>query len=94
MLFFRPDGTPIKVDVPQITTAACPEPSLKQRNAQRGIVIGETTAYPNWDGQPMDRAIAVDCMFSSSGDFKVEHQDVSTEVSEGASRRQSDDQQG
>jgi hypothetical protein len=48
---------------------ACAETLLKQRNTQLGLVIDETTALPNWDGEPMDRAMAIDCMFSASGDF-------------------------
>lgn len=85
--FFRPDGTHIRQDVPHITITACPESSLKQRHAQRGLLIDEATAQPNWDGEPMDRAMAVDCLFSASGDFKKQHENVSAEVSEAAKCR-------
>jgi hypothetical protein len=44
---------------------------LKQRNTQLGLVIDEATAFPDWDGEPMDRAMAIDGMFSASGDFEV-----------------------
>ena len=61
----------IEDDVPQLAIAACAEALPKQRNAQFGLAIDETTAFPNWDGEPMDRAMAIDGMFSASGDFQV-----------------------
>ena len=67
--FHRPDGTLINNTVPRMAIEACAETLLKQRNTQLGLVIDETTALPNWDGEPMDRAMAIDCMFSASGDF-------------------------
>lgn len=67
--FHRPDGTLINETVPSRAIEACAETLLKQRNSQLGLVIDETTAFPNWDGEPMDRAMAIDCMFSASGDF-------------------------
>jgi len=63
--------------VPHIAIDGCAEALLTQRNAQLGLVIDEATAHPNWDGEPMDRAMAIDCMFSASGDFPVREADVS-----------------
>jgi hypothetical protein len=43
-------------------------------------VIDHDTAFPNWDGEPMDRAMAVDAMFTASGDFEISGTDVSAET--------------
>ena len=66
----RADGTLIMEAVPQLAIDACAEVSLKQRNTQLDLVIDEATAFPNWDGEPMDRAMAIDGMFGASGDFR------------------------
>jgi hypothetical protein len=84
--FQRPDGMVIDEAVPQISIDVCAEASLKRLNTQLGLDIDEWTAYPNWDGEPMDRASAIDCMFSASGEFLVANADVSAgglEVSRG-----------
>ena len=69
--FVRPDGTLIKDVVPRLAIDACAEGLLKQRNAQLGLLIDATTTHPNWDGEPMDRAMAIDGMFSASGDLET-----------------------
>lgn len=78
--FYRPNGSRIDHTVPQHAIAACAETSLKQRNATLGLVIDHDTAFPNWDGEPMDRAMAVDAMFTASGDFEISGTDVSAET--------------
>jgi hypothetical protein len=67
--FYRPDGSRIDDAVPQHSLTDCVETSLKQRNAQLGLAIDHDTAFPNWDGEPMDHAMAIDGMFTASGDF-------------------------
>ena len=79
--FRRPDGTLIKHVAPRLLVENCAEKSLKRCNARRGLIIGPTTAHPNWDGAPMDRAMAVDAMFSASGDFEKRRADVTAETS-------------
>jgi hypothetical protein len=69
--FYRPDGSRIDDTVPQHSSAACAETSLKQRNAQLGLMIAHDTAFPNWDGEPMDHAMAIDGMFAASGEFTL-----------------------
>lgn len=78
--FLRPDHTIIKDVVPQFEVGQFAEQLLKQGNAQLGLAIDETTAQPNWDGEPMDRAMAIDCMFSASGDFEVRGPGVTAET--------------
>jgi hypothetical protein len=46
-----------------------------------GISIDVDTAYPQWDGAPMDHGMAIDAMFSVNGDFRNEWDDVSAETS-------------
>jgi hypothetical protein len=75
--FQRPDGTVIDEAVPQISIDVGAEISLKRLNAQLGLEIDEWTAYPNWDGEPMDSAMAIDGMFSESGEFLIGNADVS-----------------
>ena len=69
--FLRPDGTLINDTVPRVAIDACATRLLKQRNAQLGLLIDAQTVHPNWDGEPMDRAMAIDGMFSASGDFAI-----------------------
>ncbi|MFT5175792.1 MAG: hypothetical protein ACI8W7_003985 [Gammaproteobacteria bacterium] len=76
--FQRPDGTVINEHLPARTIDA--EVSLNRLNAQLGLGIDESTAHPNWDGSPMDRAMAMDCMFSAAGDFEVANAGVSAET--------------
>ena len=78
--FFRPDGSRIDDAVPQHRFAACAERSLKQRNAQLGLAIDSVTAFPDWDGEPMDNAMAIDGMFTASGDFAMIGEGVSAET--------------
>ncbi|MFT5447613.1 MAG: hypothetical protein ACI9DC_002789 [Gammaproteobacteria bacterium] len=78
--FFRPDGSRIDDAVPQHSIAACAEASIKQRNAQLGLAIDYDTAFPNWDGEPMDQAMAIDGMFIASGDFAMVGGGVSAET--------------
>ena len=78
--FYRADGTLIMEAVPKLAIDACAEASLKQRNTQLDLVIDEATAFPNWDGEPMGRAMAIDGMFGAGGDLSVRCVDV-TDVS-------------
>jgi hypothetical protein len=78
--FYRPDSSRIDDGVPQHRFAACAETSLKQRNAQLGLAIDSDTAFPNWDGEPMDNAMAIDGMFTASGDFAMNGGGVSAET--------------
>lgn len=78
--FYRPDGSQIDDAVPQHSLAGCAETSLKQRNAQLGLTIDHDTAFPNWDGEPMDHAMAIDAMFTASGDHAMCGGSVSAET--------------
>jgi hypothetical protein len=69
--FNCPDGTLLEDTAPRHVIDACAETLLKQRNTQLGLVIDEETAFPDWDGEPMDRAMAIDGMFDASGGFEV-----------------------
>jgi hypothetical protein len=78
--FYRPDGRRIDGIVPQYRIAGCAETSLKQRNAQLGLAIDYDTAVPNWDGEPMDHGMAIDAMFTASGDYAMCGKSVSAET--------------
>jgi hypothetical protein len=78
--FYRPDGSRIDDMAPRHVIAACAQASLKQHNAQLGLAIGHDTAFPSWDGEPMDQAMAIDGMFSASGDFAMLGSSASAET--------------
>jgi len=80
IIFYRPDGSRINEHVPQHTLASCPETALMQRSAQLGLSIDSETAFPNWDGEPMDHGMAIDAMFTASGDYAMEGGNVSAET--------------
>jgi len=80
-LFTRPDGSLVENSVPQIVIDACPEALLKQQSERHGLSIDVDTAYPQWDGAPMDHGMAIDAMFTVNGDFEKEWGDVSAERS-------------
>jgi hypothetical protein len=79
--FTRPDGSIVENSVPQIAIDACPEALLKQQSEQHGLSIDVDTAYPQWDGAPMDHGMAIDAMFTVNGDFEREWRDPSAEGS-------------
>ena len=43
-------------------------------------MIAHDTAFPNWDGEPMDHAMAIDGMFAASGEFALPGKGVSAET--------------
>ena len=79
-IFTRPDGSIVKNIVPQIVIDECTEGWFKREHRERELLINAETAYPQWDGEPMDSGMAVDMMFSANGDFAKEFEDVSAET--------------
>lgn len=81
--FYRPDGSRTDDVVAKHSIASCTEISLKQRNTQHGFAIDRDTAFPNWDGEPMDLTMAIDAMFTVSGDHAMRAEGVSAEIAPG-----------
>jgi len=67
--FLRPDGSVID-HAPSVTTVdGRADLILRKRNQRHGIHVDGTSAAPHWDGQPMDRAMAVEGMLSVTGNL-------------------------
>ena len=81
--FHRPDGTLLKDLTPQRAIDACAEASLKQGSARLGLAIDAAIALPDWDGAATDRAMAIDGLFTASGDLPVPRPDVTAETTPG-----------
>jgi hypothetical protein len=75
---FCPDGSPIDGAVPQQSIAACVETSIWQRSAQLGLAIDHDIAF--LDREAMDHALAIDGMFTVSGEFAMSRGSVSAET--------------
>ena len=65
--FVRRDGTPVPLaDERRVALAPTRDavPALRDANAERGLAIDASTAFPRWDGEPVDYALAVDALLA------------------------------
>ncbi|MBM4243614.1 MAG: DUF222 domain-containing protein [Deltaproteobacteria bacterium] len=78
LLFFRRDGqpvplaaetprTPIGGDSRAPRTALNALAALRAAHAARGVEIDATTAFPRWDGTPLDAHLAVQALLTATG---------------------------
>ena len=78
--FFRPDGQPVPVaderlslSLPSDSRAGGATPDadalavLRAAHASRGVAIDATTAFPRWDGTPLDVHLAVQALLTVAG---------------------------
>ncbi|MBM4246888.1 MAG: HNH endonuclease [Deltaproteobacteria bacterium] len=83
--FFRRDGQPVPLadeplrsplgnDSPASGAAAAPDAlaALRATHAARGLAIDATTAFPRWDGTPLDAHLAVQALLGAAG-FATAH---------------------
>jgi len=77
--FFRRDGRPVPLaDEPLRTplrssshlagTAPDLVALLRAAHAARGVMIDATTAFPRWDGSPLDLQLATQALLAAPGD--------------------------
>ena len=65
--FVRRDGTPVPLaDERRVALAPTRDAvtALRDANAERGLAIDASTAFPRWDGEPVDYALAVDALLA------------------------------
>jgi len=67
--FFRRDGAPVPLaDERRASYELMRDGAteLRDAHAERGLVIDATTAFPRWDGAPVDYALAVDALLADA----------------------------
>lgn len=67
--FFRPDGAPLPhADEHRVTFADARDAvaALRGTHAGCGLVIDASTAFPLWNGEPADHALAVDALLADA----------------------------
>jgi len=65
--FVRRDGTPVpRADEDRVPLGATHDTvaALRRAHAGCGLVIDASTAFPRWDGEPVDYALAVDALLA------------------------------
>jgi hypothetical protein len=64
LVFMRPDGKPVPAMTNACEVVTDPLERLRARRAGEGITIDATTAFPHWDGEPVDYDHVVGCVVS------------------------------
>ena len=64
--FLRPDGEPLPAEPPVPSCAGAPLAPTDARLAAAGISIGPDTATPEWHGESLDLAAALDALWEPS----------------------------
>ena len=67
--FVRRDGTPVPLaDERRVALVPTRDAvtALRDAHAGRGLVIDASTAFPRWDGEPVDYALAVDALLAGA----------------------------
>ena len=70
-LFFRRDGQPVALADGSRRGGSAPDADavavLRAAHAARGVAIDATTAFPRWDGTPLDAHLAVQALLAAAG---------------------------
>jgi hypothetical protein len=64
--FFRPDGREVTATSTPPVLAGNPVDALHAQHQADGIAIDAQTAFPRWDGRPVDYDHAVCCLMGPS----------------------------
>jgi hypothetical protein len=64
--FFRPDGREVMATSGPPAVSGDPVDALRARHRADGIAIDAGTAFPRWDGRPVDYDQAVFCLMGTS----------------------------